>query len=180
MGVAGLVLLIACANVASLLPRARVRTTARNWRAARHRRRARPHRAAVADRYTLLSSTGALLGLGFAWLSGRVLVDMISTGPIPIEFDLTPNWHVIGFTTAVAVATAVPFGVAPALYATADGPAPALRVDTRMTASRSRLLPSLVSAQVALSLVLLVGAGLFSRTFTISRPSIPGSPRPMC
>ena len=89
---------------------------------------------------------------------------MISTGPVPIEFDLTPNWHMLGFTTAVAVATAVAFGVAPALYATADGPAPALRVDTRMTASRSRLLPSLVSAQVALSLVLLVGAGLFSRT----------------
>ncbi|HYN06336.1 MAG TPA: ABC transporter permease [Vicinamibacterales bacterium] len=164
MGVAALVMLIACANVASLLlARASARRREIGVRLAIGAGRGRVVRQLMIES-TLLSSTGALLGLGFAWLSGRVLVGMISTGPIPVEFDLTPNWHMLGFTTAVAVATAVAFGVAPALYATADGPAPALRVDTRTTASRSRLLPSLVSAQVALSLVLLVGAGLFSRT----------------
>jgi putative ABC transport system permease protein len=100
-----------------------------------------------------------------AWMSGRFLVGMISTGPSPLMFDLAPNLRVLTFTTVLAGATALVFGVAPALQATAAGPAPAaLNDNARMSRSRSRLLPSLVSAQVALSLVLLVGAGLFGRT----------------
>ena len=164
MSVAALVLVIACANVASLLlARASARQREIGVRLAMGAGRGRVVRQLMIES-TLLASMGALLGLGFAWLAGRFLVSLISTGPVPVEFDLTPDWRMLGFTMAVAVATAVAFGVAPALHATADGPGAALRVDARITRSRSRLLPALVSAQVALSLVLLVGAGLFSRT----------------
>ncbi len=79
-------------------------------------------------------------------------------------FDLTPNWHILGFTSAVAIATGVLFGLAPALQTTGGGArrdTQGKRTDERFA---SRLLPSLVSAQVALSLVLLAGAGLFVRT----------------
>jgi predicted permease len=81
-----------------------------------------------------------------------------------VAFDLTPNWHVLAFASAVAVATGVLFGLAPALQITAAGRSPVLQEDSRMTHSRSRLLSTLVSAQVALSLMLLVGAGLFVQT----------------
>src|SRR6185295_206461 len=96
--------------------------------------------------------------------SGRALVDMISMGPSPLEFDLTPNWHVLSFSSAVAIATALLFGLVPALQITATGPNPALKEDLRVGSARSRWLRGLVSAQVALSLVLLAGAGLFVRT----------------
>jgi putative ABC transport system permease protein len=164
MAVVGLVLLIACANVASLLlARASARQREIAVRLAIGAARARIVRQLLIES-TLLSSIGAAVGVGLAWLSGRFLVGMISTGPDQIAFDLAPNWHVLGFTSAVAIATGVLFGVAPALQATAAGPSAALKESARMSGSRSRLLPSLVSAQVALSLVLLAGAGLFVRT----------------
>ena len=80
---------------------------------------------------TLLSLIGAAVGVGLAWVSGRFLVSLISTGPDQIAFDLTPNWHVLGFTSAVAIATGVLFGVAPALQTTAAGPSAALKADAR-------------------------------------------------
>lgn len=114
---------------------------------------------------TLLSLTGAGLGILLAWLSSGLLVKMISVRE-QLVFDLTPNWHVLLFTTAVAIGTAVLFGVAPALQVTAAGPSPVLKQDARMKTSGPRLrsLPSLVSGQIALSLVLLICAGLFVRT----------------
>lgn len=164
MAVVGLVLLIACANVASLLlARASARQREIAVRLAIGAGRGRIVRQLLIES-TLLSLIGAAAGVGLAWVSGRFLVSMISTGPDQIAFDLTPNWHVLGFTSAVAIATGVLFGVAPALQTTAAGPSAALKDNARMSGSRSRLLPSLVSAQVALSLVLLAGAGLFVRT----------------
>jgi predicted permease len=91
-------------------------------------------------------------------------VDTLSGGG-EILFDLTPNWHVLGFATAVAIANGILFGLAPAFQTTAVGGSRVVKDDTRITRSRSLLLSSLVSAQVALSLLLLVGAGLFARTF---------------
>jgi putative ABC transport system permease protein len=164
MAVVGLVLVIACANVASLqLARASARQREIAVRLAIGAGRARIVRQLLAES-TLLSVIGAAVGVGLAWISGRFLVSLISTGPKQIAFDLTPNWHVLGFTSAVAIATGLLFGVAPALQSTAAGPSAALNDNARMSGSRSRLLPSLVSAQVALSLVLLAGAGLFVRT----------------
>src|SRR5438132_12096031 len=75
----------------------------------------------------LLSSMGAVLGIGLAWLSGRFLVDIISSGSMPVVFDLTPNWHLLGFTTAVAIITGVLFGLAPAFQPPATGPTPVLK-----------------------------------------------------
>jgi predicted permease len=112
----------------------------------------------------LLSSLGAALGFCVAWLSSRFLVNILSSGPFPVVFDLTPTWHVLGFTIAMAMATGVFFGLAPAVQTTAVGRSGVIRDDARVPGSRSRLLSSLVSVQVALSLMLLVGAGLFGRT----------------
>jgi putative ABC transport system permease protein len=164
MAMVVVVLLIACANIASLLlARSSARQKEIAVRLAIGAGRGRIVRQLLIES-TLLALVGAALGIGLAWVSGRFLVSLISTGPARVAFDLTPNWHILSFTGAVAIATAVLFGVVPALQATAAGPSPALKEDTRMSRSRPRLLPSLVSAQVALSLVLLVGAGLFVRT----------------
>ena len=164
MVVVALVLLIACANVANLLlARASARQREISVRLAIGAGRGRIIRQLLTES-TLLSLLGAALGICLAWLISRFLVDILSSGPFAVVFDLTPNTHVLGFTSAVAIATGILFGLAPAFQSTAAGPGPVLKDDARMTRSGSRLLSSLVSAQVALSLMLLVGAGLFVRT----------------
>jgi predicted permease len=99
-----------------------------------------------------------------AWTATGLFVDLISQGPAKVVFDLTPNLRVLGFSAAVAVATGVLFGMAPALQTTGLSPSSTLKEDVRTSASRSRMLPILVSAQVGLALVLLAAAGLFVRT----------------
>jgi len=174
MAMVALVLLIACANIGSLfLARASARQREIAVRVAIGAGRARIVRQLLIESL-LLSFAGAAIGIFVAWISGRFLVDLMSTGPAPVVFDLTPNLHVLLFTGGVAIATAVFFGVIPALQATAAGPSAALNEDTRTTASRSRLMPALMSAQVALSLVLLVGANLFVRTLQNLRKLDPG------
>uniref|UniRef100_Q01N82 Permease n=1 Tax=Solibacter usitatus (strain Ellin6076) TaxID=234267 RepID=Q01N82_SOLUE len=164
MAVSGLVLLIACANVASLLlARAAARQREISIRLAIGAGRGRVIRQLLTES-TLLSSLGAGLGICLAWLTSRSLVDTLRSGPYPVVFDLTPNWHVLGFASAVAMANGVVFGLAPAFHTTAMRRPGAVRGDGRVTQQGSRLLSSLVSAQVALSLLLLVGAGLFMRT----------------
>jgi predicted permease len=165
MAVAGLVLLIACANVASLLlARATARQREISVRLAIGAGRARIVRQLLTES-VLLSAIGAAVGIFLAWLSSSFLVATLSdSGQFPVIVDLEPNWHVLGFACAVALANGLLFGLAPAFQTTAIGRSAVLKEDARMTRSRSRLLSSLVSAQVALSLLLLVGAGLFVQT----------------
>ena len=163
MAVVAVVLLIACANVASLmLARASARQREAAVRLALGAGRGRIVRQLLIEA-VLLAAIGAAFGVLLAWTSGRALVEAISTGPWPVTFDLTPDLHILGFTGAVAVATAILFGLAPA-FQLSDSPSPTLKEDGRTSASSSRLLSSLVAGQVALSLLLLVGAGLFVRT----------------
>jgi len=169
MAVTALVLLIACANVASLLlARATARQCEISIRLAIGAERGRIIRQLLTES-VLLSMLGAALGVCLAWLTSRFLVETLSrvggfAGLPPIVFDLTPNWHILGFASVVAIATGVVFGLAPAFQTTAIGGLKMIKDDTPITRARSRLLSSLVTVQVALALLLLVGAGLFART----------------
>jgi putative ABC transport system permease protein len=114
----------------------------------------------------IVSATGAAMGVGLAWALARFLVDLISTGPFLVEFDLTPNGHVLAFSAGLAVITGIGFGLAPALHTRRNSAQLAASSHERTGTTKSRLLPSLVALQVGLSLVLVAMAGLLVRTLS--------------
>jgi len=167
MAVVGLVLLIACANIASLmLARGMAREKEMATRRALGATRTRLIRQLLTE-CILLSSAGALLGMLFARWGNAVLLRYISTGGQTVFFDLSLNLRVLSFTAAVAVLTGILFGVLPAFRSTrvlltsAMKGRWAVKSDTRM---RFRPGKWMVASQIALSLVLLVSAGLFLRS----------------
>jgi predicted permease len=167
MGVAGLVLLIACANIATLLlARAAARRHEIGVRRALGASRVRLARLCLVESL-LLSGIGAMLGLAVARWGSRALIAQLSSVDSTFFLPLPLDWRVLGFTAAVAVATAVLFGMAPAWQASRVRPAEVLGASGRTLAGdrRQRLGQGLVVAQVALSLVLVVAAVLFLRTF---------------
>jgi len=167
MATTGLVQLIACANLANLLlARASVREREIAVRLAIGASRWRLVRQLLAEGL-LLAVAGAAVGAGLAQVLSRALVAFISTANSPLFVGLSMDWRVLGFSAALAMLTCLLFGLAPAMRATHVSPAAAIRSGGRsMTAGRDRfsLRRALVATQVALSLVLLVGALLFVRS----------------
>ncbi len=169
MGVVGLVLLIACANIASLmLARAAARQKDLAVRQALGAGRFRLVRQLLTE-CVLLSTAGALMGIFFARWGSILLVRFISTARATVFLDLSLDRRVLGFTVAMAVFTSVLFGLLPALRATRVSLTLAMKGSQAIESARPGRLRSrhwIVASQVALSLVLLVAAGLFLRSFS--------------
>ena len=164
LGIAGLALLIACANLANLmLARASTREREMAIRLAIGADRLRLIRQLLAESL-LLAVAGAVAGAVLANFLSRYLVTFLTTDGNPLFVDLGADWRVFGFMAGLAVLTCVLFGLTPALRASRTVPVSAMRASGRgLTADRGKfgLRRMLVICQVALSLVLLVGALLF-------------------
>lgn len=167
LGLAGLVLLIASANLANLmLARASTREKEIAVRLALGAGRGRLIRQFLAESL-LLALLGAAIGALLAHNLSQVLVASLSTQHDPLFVDLGTDWRMLGFTMGLAVLTCILFGLAPALRTTRVTPGVVLKESTRgTTAGRSPfgLRRILVVSQIALSLTLLVGALLFARS----------------
>jgi putative ABC transport system permease protein len=164
MAIVGIVLLIACANTANLLlARAASRTTELAMRLALGAGRGRLIRQLLVES-VVLASLGGLCGVLIAYGATRFLVSYMSAGRSPIVLEVGPDLRVLAFTAAVSFLTGLLFGLAPALRATRVDLAPALKATGRSLRGGLRSGKILCVAQVALSLVLLIGAGLFVRS----------------
>ncbi|HEV2206276.1 MAG TPA: ABC transporter permease [Candidatus Acidoferrales bacterium] len=165
LGLSGLVLLIACANLANLLlARASVREREVAVRLALGASRARLIRQLLSES-ALLAIGGAVCGGVLAAGLSRALIAFISTPDSPVFLDMPTDWRVLGFAMGLAVLTTVLFGLAPALRARNVSPGSVLKTGARGTTAgreRFRFQRALVASQVALSLVLLAGALLFA------------------
>jgi predicted permease len=166
MAVVALVLLIACANIANLLlARSTARARELAVRQALGARRSRLIRQLITESL-LLALAGGLLGVALASVANRLLLRMVSGGLDSIPLDVSIDTRLLLFTLAVTIATALIFGTVPAFRATR------LQLTDTLKAGRSplgasgknALAKTLVISQVALSLVLMVGAGLFLRS----------------
>lgn len=174
MGVVALVLLIASANVANLLLA----------HGAARRREFAVRLAVGAGRFrlmrqlftesALLAILGGLVGVALSWWGSRLLLLMASDGPEALPVYVAPNLRILGFTFGASALCAVVFGTAPALRASRIEPNVSLKggKSSAIATLRNPLGKAFVVAQVALSLLLLVGAGLFVRTL-INLQSIP-------
>ena len=167
LGVVGLVLLIACANVANLLlSRATGRQKEIGLRLALGASRSRLMRQLLTESL-LLSVLGGILGLIFAvWIKDGILAVSLWGGRGMSSLEPRLDWRVLGFTFTLCMLTGIIFGLAPAWRTTRVEVSPSLKDSGRASSAvhRSLLSRGLVVVQVALSLVLLVGAGLFVRT----------------
>jgi predicted permease len=164
---AGLVLLIACANVANLLlARATARYREVGIRLSIGAGKGRLIRQFLTESL-LLSALGAAAGLMVAAGAGRILVALLSDGTSPLQLATAFDWRVLAFTAGVTLLNGLLFGLAPALQGTRVDISESLKESARNTAGagkRMTFAKSLVAAQIALSLLLVVGAGLFLRT----------------
>jgi predicted permease len=177
MGVVGFVLLIACLNVANLqLAKASARRREIALRYSLGASRWRIVRQLLVESLLLALVAGAV-GLALAVVAVDALQLLQPQAEVPLDIDATIDARVLGFTLAIALATGVFFGLVPALQVLRAGQADALK-DQGFALSRSRakatLQSALVVGQVALSLVLLVGSGLFVRSLSRTMAIDPG------
>ncbi|MGO8732332.1 MAG: ADOP family duplicated permease [Terriglobia bacterium] len=166
MAVVGMVLLIVCANIANLLlARATTREREIAVRMSLGAGRARLIRQMLTENL-LLALSGGALGVALAWWAGNGLLAMVPHGADPLPVNVAPDARVLGFTFMVSLATALLCGIAPALRATRIALTASLKEGRGAisVASRTPLAKALIVSQVALSLVLLIGAGLFLRS----------------
>lgn len=163
MAIVLLVLLIACSNLANLLiARASSRQKEIAVRLALGANRGRLVRQLLVES-VLLSMAGGALGVGLAVLIDRALIRFLPSSTTPISLSSTPDWIVLGFTTAVSLIAGMVFGLVPALQSTRPQLANTLKDQAAavIKGGSVNLRKTLVVGQVALSLLLIVGAGLF-------------------
>jgi predicted permease len=180
MGLVGLVLLVACANVANLLL---ARATARRREIAVRLALGASRRRLIRQLLTesvMLSTLGGAPGLILAiWLSDlfRYGAPNVDFATMDFDYDLSLDYRVLGFTLAVSVLTGVIFGLAPALQSSRPDLVPTLKGETGVASAgrrRFNLRSLLVVAQVALSLMLLVSAGLLVKSLRNAQTMNPG------
>ncbi|MEK6281432.1 MAG: ABC transporter permease [Acidobacteriota bacterium] len=175
MAVVALVLLIACVNIASLLvARAAGRRRETAIRQALGATRPRLVRQWLTES-VMLGIAGGALGLLLALWANQLLISYLQTTPLA-SVDLGLDWRVLAFTVGISVTTGIVFGLAPALQASRVDIVTALKSEDAQRAGsrRSRLRTVFVTAQVTLSVVLLVGAGLFIRSLQSANTIDPG------
>jgi macrolide transport system ATP-binding/permease protein len=165
--IAALVLLVACANIANLLlVRGMSRRAELSIRSALGAQRIRIVRQLLTES-VLLSGIGGLLGLAVSYLGAHALLALAFPYQHNMPVAASPSPLVIGFAIALSLLTGILFGLAPALMAARTHPADALRCNARTTAHGASFLQrALVVLQAALSLVLLVAAGLFAQSLS--------------
>jgi predicted permease len=166
-GIVGLILLVACVNLANLmLARAAARSHEMSVRVAIGASRWSLSRQVLAESLAI-SFTGAILGLTFAYWGSRLLVLLMTEGnAAPVSLNLSPDLRVLSLTICVALLTGILFGLAPAWRSSREDPATVLQQNARsLSGGAGKLSKVLIITQVALSLVLLLGAGLFVGSF---------------
>jgi len=163
--ISALVLLVACANIANLLlARGTARRAETSIRTALGAERSSLIGQALTES-VLLSVAGGIIGIGIAYVGARMILTLAFPEATQMPIQATPSPVVLGFAFLLSLATGVAFGIVPAWISSHADPAEALRGLNRSTGDRS-LLPqkALIVLQGALSLVLLVGAGLMTQT----------------
>jgi predicted permease len=175
MVIVGLVLLIACVNVAGmLLARGASRQREIAVRLAIGAGRARLIRQLLTET-ALLFAAGCVIGLLISRVLTALLLGLVPKLPVPLSVDISTDWRVVAFTTAVSLVAALLSGLAPALQASRADLVPALKAEGRATGPvRLRLRNTFVVGQIALSLILIVAAGLFLRALQRAGTIAPG------